>query len=186
MTDSERTVDPQRVFLTGEPGCGKTTVLSRATEMLVLRGVKVGGMMSSDFRKGGTRAGFSIENIMTHEKGVLASVDGGKGPRVGRYTVNIHDLEEVGAAAITRATEDADVILIDELGPMELYSSRFIESVKAALDSRKHILGTLHKRASHPLILQVKSNPRSVIINVTNKDREELPVRIVKRIIGVI
>jgi nucleoside-triphosphatase len=184
MTDVDHALSPQRVFLTGEPGCGKTTVLEKTAELLALRGLKIGGMMSSEIRERGTREGFSVEDLLTHERGILANVGRSKGPRVGKYSVNICDLERVGAGAIQRAIEEADVVLIDELGPMELHSSRFIESVEAALRSRKHVLGTIHKRASHPFVVDVKSNPAYTLVEVTFANREELPVRIAERIIS--
>jgi nucleoside-triphosphatase len=172
------------MFLTGEPGCGKTTVVKRTADLLALRGLKIGGMMSSENRETGTRVGFSIEDLITHERGILANVRGSEGPRVGKYSVNMRDLERIGAGAIQRAIVEAEVILIDELGPMELHSSRFIESVKAALHAQKHLLGTIHKRASHPLVVEVRSNPAYALVEVTVENREELPAQIAERIIG--
>ena len=172
------------MFLTGEPGCGKTTVVKRAADLLALRGLKIGGMMSSEKREGAIRVGFSVEDLITHEQGTLADVRRSEGPRVGKYSVNLGDLERIGAGAIQRAIEEADVIVIDELGPMELHSNRFIDSVKAALRAQKHILGTIHKRASHSFVLEVKSNPTCALVEVTAENRRELPTQITERIIG--
>jgi len=169
---------PQRIFLTGEPGTGKTTVVKKTAELLATRGFKIGGVTSKEIRKGGSRAGFSIEDFITHKDGVLADVRSSNGPHVGKYTVNIRDLDEIGAGAIQRAIESANVILIDELGPMELHSHRFIESVEAALSSQKHVLGTIHKRTNHPLAIAVKANPEYTILEVTLENRGELPVQI--------
>jgi nucleoside-triphosphatase len=171
---------PQRIFLTGEPGSGKTTVAKRAAELLEVRGFKVGGMVSKEIRESGSRKGFGIEDFTTHEEGLLADVGSSNGPHVGRYTVNIHDLNELGVRAILKAVEAADVILVDELGPMELHSPRFIESVETALSSRKHVLGTIHKRTNHPLVMAVKS--RYTVLEVTLANRGELPTQIVNRI----
>jgi nucleoside-triphosphatase len=151
---------------------------------LALLGLKVGGMLSGEVREGEMRVGFNVQDIMTNERGVLADVRGSTGPRVGRYTVNIRDLEKIGAGAIQRAIADADVVIVDELGPMELHSPRFIESVRMALSSQKHVLGTIHKRANHPFIIEVKSNPRLAILEVTVESRGDLPSMIVERIIG--
>jgi len=139
-------------------------------------------MATQEIREKGARKGFSIENLATHEEGVLARIGSVGGPRIGRYTVNLHDLDEVGAAAILRAIEDADVILVDELGPMELHSNRFIQSVEAALNSKKHLVATIHKRTNHSLVMAVKSNPTYTILDVTAQNREELPTQIVGRI----
>lgn len=184
MTDLSHILAPQRVFLTGDPGCGKTTVLKRTADLLALRGLKIGGMMSGENREKGSRVGFSVVDLITGEKGILADMGQSNGPRVGKYRVNIRDLERIGSGAIQRAIEEADVILIDELGPMELHSSRFIESVKAALRAPKHIVGTIHKRASHTLILEVKSSPTVAILEVTSNNREQLPTLIAERIIS--
>ena len=175
---------PQRIFLTGEPSSGKTTVVRKTAELLAARGFKVGGMTSKEIRKGGTREGFRIEDFITHEEGVLAEVGLSNGPHVGKYTVNIRDLDEIGAGAIQRAVESAHVILIDELGPMELHSHRFIESVETALSSQKHVLGTIHKRTNHPLVMALKANPEYTILEVTLGNRGELPVQILGRITG--
>jgi len=184
MTGFGQSVEPRRIFLTGERGCGKTTVVRRTVDKLALLGLKVGGMLSGEVREGDMRVGFSVQDIITNERGVLADVGRSHGPRVGKYTVNLHDLERIGAGAIQRAIRTADVVIVDELGPMELHSPRFIESVRLALSTQKHVLGTIHKRANHPFIVEVKSNPQFAILEVTAQSRGNLPSTIVESIIG--
>ena len=183
MSDSIHAPSFQHIFLTGEPGSGKTAVVRRVAELLTAREYKVGGMMSNEIRGRETRSGFRIEDFMTHEQGILAEAGPRDGPHVGKYTVNMHDLEAIGCGAIRRAIEVADIILVDELGPMELNSSRFIESVETALSSRKHVLGTIHQRTKHPFVMSVKSNPQNTILKVTVDNRQELPHQILEKII---
>ncbi len=126
-------MSPGRVFLTGNPRCGKSTVIRKICDILVGKGIRPGGMISEEIRKGGARVGFSLEDIMTHETGVLAHVDEENGPRVGKYCVNVQDLQHLGVDAIRRAVAEADVVIVDELGPMELHSIAFILAVERAL-----------------------------------------------------
>jgi len=177
-------MDPQRLFLTGEPGSGKTTAVRKTAELLILRGVGVGGMLSGEIREGGRRVGFSLEDLITHEKGTLARVGLQEGPRVGKYRVNLHDIERVGAMAIERAVRDSEVVVADELGPMELFSTPFIQAVERGLASQKHFLGTIHKRASHPLTSSIRSNSRYIILEITPENRERMPTNIAQRIIS--
>ena len=152
---------------------------------MTLRGSKVGGMTTSEIRENGARVGFAIENLLTHKHGMLASLgQGDGGPRVGKYYVNLTDLEEIGVGAIQSAIDTAEVIILDELGPMELHSHRFVEAVKRALTSPKHLLATIHKRAQHPLILQIRSNPAFVILEVTTRNRDDLSVDLVNRLVA--
>ena len=55
----------------------------------------------------------------------LAQVDQRDGPQSGRYLVSLNDLANVGVSAIDAAVENADVVVIDEVGPMEFFSNRF-------------------------------------------------------------
>ncbi len=169
---------PLRIFLTGEPGCGKTTVIRKIHESLQKRGIKVGGMISGEIRREGIRKGFSLEYLITHETGTLAHENLDAGPRVGKYRVNLSDIQAIGVAAIRRAITQADVVIIDELGPMELHSAAFVEAVQIAAASKKHIIGTIHKRASHDLITSIRNNPENQIIEVSIQNREQLPRQI--------
>ena len=173
-----------RVFLTGDPGYGKTTAIRMISEILAGKGIRAGGMISGEIRESGIRMGFRLEDLMTHEHGVLAHVNQKDGPRVGRYRVNLPDIQRVGVAAIRRAIEDAFVIIVDELGPMELHSMPFILAVEMALASPRHFVGTIHKRASHFLVTAIKSNPAYEIIEVTPQNREEMPTKIAERLSG--
>jgi nucleoside-triphosphatase len=172
-------MNPQRIFLTGEPGCGKTTVVLRICESLRDLGKKPGGVISSEIRQRGVRTGFKVEDLITQEIGTLAQVGERAGPHVGKYTVNLQDIERVGVSAIKRALEEADVVIVDEIGPMELHSKPFILVVENALASSKHLVATIHKRASHPLVTAIKSNPAYKVIEVTPENREQLPRSIV-------
>ena len=169
---------PLRIFLTGEPGCGKTTVIKKISATLADRGMKIGGIISGEVRQGAVRVGFNLEDLLTHETGILAYINLNDGPRVGKYRVNLSDIERVGATAIRRAVQEADVVIADELGPMELHSTPFIEAVEMALRSQKHLIATIHKRALHPLVTAIKSNPKYQVLEITLSNRDQMPKNI--------
>ena len=175
-------MDDHRIFLTGEPGCGKTTVVRRVCELLESRGRTVGGMISGELRENGVRVGFSLEDLLTRQKGVLAHVNQGEGPRVGKYRVNLSDLQHIGVAAIERALIEADIVAVDEIGPMELHSEPFSLAVQAALETSKPLVCTIHKRASHPLVSSIKSKFSRDISEVTPSNRDGLPHTISERL----
>jgi nucleoside-triphosphatase len=131
---------PKRVLLlTGNPGVGKTTVLMKTVNALKERGIRVGGMISREVREGGTRTGFKILDLTSSRRGWLAHINQKSGPQVSKYRVNIEDLNAIGAQAVTEAVEKCEVVAIDEVGPVELFSERFKEAVRKALESHKPV-----------------------------------------------
>ena len=144
----------------------------------------MGGMISSEIRVEGKRIGFQLEDVSSHEVGVLAKTNQRMpgAPMVGRYSVNLADIERVGVAAIKRATMNADVVVVDEIGPMELKSPEFVLAVEEALGSRKSFLGTLHKRSTHPLIHTIRRTPNYELIEVTVANRNVLALEVISRL----
>jgi len=174
------------LLVTGLPGVGKTTVLQSVTDELSVRGFKVGGMMTREVRREGTRIGFEIEDLGTRRKGWLAHVNQPHGPQVGKYRVNLRDLEEVGAKAILDAITQADIIIIDEIGPMEMFSASFKDSVAKAINGQKTVLGTIHYRATGPFITAIKERKDVEIIEVTLRNRNELPEAIGEEVMRMV
>lgn len=178
----------RHIFLTGPPGIGKTTVIMRTVSLLRQNGISVGGMITNEIREGRSRVGFEIIDIFNNKKGILAHVKYRTGPRVGKYRVNISDLEKVGVNAIMHAIEKCDVIVIDEVGKMELFSPKFVKAVEEALASNKIVLGTVHMRASHPLARRIRQGLVSnvVVIQVTYQNRDILPEQLYKEVISYV
>src|SRR5665647_549633 len=117
------------LILTGAPGVGKTTVLTKTVDGLKMKGVRVGGMITREVRENNVRVGFEILDLTNNKHGWLAHINGQGSPQVGKYHVNLNDLENIGAAAIAQAIEKCEVIAIDEIGPMELFSQKFKQAV---------------------------------------------------------
>lgn len=171
------------IFITGPPRTGKTTVLLRAAEKLRAKGYKLGGMTSQEIRERGIRVGFEIHDYASDRKGWLAHTCQSVGPRIGKYRVNLDSFNSIGPTSILKALKDADIVLIDEIGPMELFSKAFKEAVQEAISSSKPVLGTIHYRAQHRLVKQIKSRNDTDMIEVTQENRDQLPALIVDKII---
>ncbi len=155
------------VFVTGRPGVGKTTLIERVLATLE---VDAGGFYTREIREGGERVGFSIAGLHG-ESGVLARVGLESPFRVGRYGVNREDLERVGVRAIERAIESSPLIVMDEIGRMELCSDTFQAAVIRALDSPTPVLGTLQKR-SNRFLDSVRARNDVEVVAVTPANRE--------------
>lgn len=179
----ENLLKKRLLLVTGTPGTGKTTVLSKVIEALKAKGYSVGGMISHEVRTCGTRIGFEILDLSNGRTGWLAHVDQKRGPQVGRYRVNLEDLNNIGADAIVKAVEDFDVIAIDEIGPMELHSEKFKMAVKRAAESGKFVISTIHWKARDKMITEVKTRKDAEIYRVTFENRGNLHKKIVKKAI---
>jgi len=161
-------------FVTGRPGIGKTSVLLRAVEGLKSKSYKVGGMLSREVREKGVRIGFEIIDFHSGRRGWLAHVNQPVGPKVGKYRVNLNDLEIIGAGSIRDAAKNAQIVIVDEIGPMELSSQAFRDAVVEAMNSSKPLLGTIHFRARDPLVNLIKNRDDAEIIEVTHENRAHL------------
>ncbi len=155
-------------------------------EALRAQGVSVGGMISREAREGNVRVGFEIIDLTNDEHGWLAHVDQKVGPKVGKYHVNIEDLENVGVRAIVEAAEKCDVVAIDEIGPMELYSEKFKEAVNLALLSGKLVLAVMHAKAKDALICEAKQREDAEIFSINIANREALPEKLKKQVQAVL
>ena len=156
-----------KFFLTGRPGCGKSTVLMRIIDILKKKGLKVGGFITPEIRKDGKRLGFKVVNIHSGEEGILASVDQKEGPRVGKYHVNLEDFERVALKALDFALNNCDVICVDELGKMELFSEKFKKKIEKILRSPKPAIIVLHRN----LIENYGKYGKVIWITVENRDK---------------
>ena len=177
----------KRVFLlTGVPGVGKTTVLIKAVDSLKSKGIAVGGMVSREVRAGNVRVGFEIVDLTSNKHGWLSHINQKSGPQVGKYHVNVQDLESVGVQAIVDAIEKYSVVVIDEIGPMELFSQKFRQSVKKALESRKLVLAIIHGKSRDSLIKIAAERNDAEILEVTLSNRESMPEKLTKQVVAVL
>jgi nucleoside-triphosphatase len=156
-------------LLTGSPGTGKTTVIRQAITGLE---IKAGGFYTEEIRSGGVRQGFRIITL-DGQDAVLAHVDNPGRCRVSKYGVDTTSLDNVGVAAIERAIRDSDLIVIDEIGKMELFSPGFKEAVLKAIDSGKKLLGTI-MLSPHPFADDVKRRAEVKVVEVTRNNHEPI------------
>ncbi len=165
------------LLLTGRPGIGKTTVIRAVVSQW---GAQAGGFYTEEVRERGRRTGFRLITL-DGQRGTLASVDTPGPYRVGRYGVNLQELEQIGVAALRRAVDQWNVslIVIDEIGKMELFSRAFRDAVQAALVSSKPILATI-MAASHPWADAIKARSDVLLVEVTQENRQRLPEQIVR------
>jgi len=166
-----------RILLTGAPGVGKTTVIREVAHLL---GVAAAGFYTEETRQGGKRTGFDI-----------VTLDGGRAPlsraggksryRVGRYGVDVEALDSVGVAAIEDALASDKVIIIDEIGKMELFSDRFREAVMRAFDSPNSVVAVIMLKRN-PFADSIKERLDATTIEVTMSNRDSLPKRIMEEL----
>jgi nucleoside-triphosphatase len=163
------------ILLTGAPGSGKTTLLRRVVAQL---DCLVGGFYTQEVRAQGVRQGFEIVTL-DGRRGLLAHVDIGGLPRVGKYGVNLSELHRLAVPSIQEAVAARAIVVVDEIGPMEILSERFRESVLEALGSESRVLGTIVQRRQS-FADRVKSMPGVIIFHVGAGKQEALQARILE------
>lgn len=159
------------LLLTGRPGVGKTTLLRRVAEAL---GDRAGGFYTEEIRGPRGRSGFRLVTL-DGRSAVFAHVDWiGRAPyRVGRYGVDVAPLERLGVPALRAAAAAAKVVLVDEIGKMELFSEAFRQALEEIADGPPILVATVTS-SSHPWADAFKRRPDATLWTLTPANREAL------------
>lgn len=162
------------ILITGRPGSGKTTLVRRIVEVL---DAPAAGFHTRESRgRDGRRTGFELVTL-EGRTAVLASVGIKRPHRVGRYGVDVAALDRVGVPAVEAAVEAGRLVVIDEIGKMELLSSAFQRAVEHALRRDRLIFGTI-MQARHPFADRLKARPDTMLFELRESNREEVSASI--------
>ncbi len=171
----------KNILITGNPGVGKTTLIRSIISKF---NISAGGFYTAEVRdENGKRWGFKIISLNGQED-VLASVDIISQHRVGKYCVNVEAMESVGVPAVQNALNHNELVVIDEIGRMELTSKRFRDAVAQALDSSKPVLGTIAIKNTH-FAKKAREREDTKIIRLTRANFPEIETH-VERLLGKI
>ena len=164
-----------KTLLTSQPGVGKTTLIKTVIERM--GSVNMAGFYTTEIRFRGSRRGFELQGL-SGERRTLAHVEIDSLHRVGRYGVDTKGFETF-LATMDLLSPDVDLIVIDEIGKMELFSNRFRDLVCEALNSDKQVLATISLKGNE-FIREIKQRSDIRLLEVTHGNRDRLAEGIVE------
>lgn len=167
----------KNIFLTGHPRVGKTTVIKKIIELLSPK-MKLRGFYTEEVRVDGNRIGFKMK-ALNGKEGILGHKDVKSPFTVSNYGVCIEDIESVAVPSLIPEHED-EIVILDEIGRMECFSEKFNKIARFVLDSKNTVIGTI-TISEFPFVDEVRKREDVEIIEVTEKNRDELPGKIAIR-----
>jgi len=159
----------KNILVTGRPGCGKTTLVKKVTGELR---VTARGFFTEEIREGGSRVGFVVKTFGSGE-GILAHIDYRGGHMVGKYGVDVVSFENLVLPELEEAISSGGLIVIDEIGRMELFSRKFQDAVVRALDAENPFLGVIKERGNG-FVNGIKDRADVRLFTLTRENRRTL------------
>jgi len=159
----------QVYLLTGKPRTGKTSLIK---QVIAGMGGRAGGFYTEEIRSQGVRQGFRLVTLDGRST-TPAHIDIHSQYKVSKYGVDIDNLDQVGVSALRKAAQQCDLVVIDEIGKMELFSANFREAVLQTINSGKRVLGTIMLN-SHPWADSIKRQPQVNLIMVTRANHHQV------------
>jgi len=175
ITDFEMKI--KNILITGKPRCGKTTLIKQLVKEL---NIPASGFFTEEIIENGERTGFKIVSLSGKE-GLLAKKEIYSKFKVSKYGVVLDALEEIGIKEVEKGLQSHALIVIDEIGSMELFSKKFKKIALKALDSDCKVLGAITIK-SDPFCDMIKQRKDIKVFFLQRENFDELKKEIKKKV----
>jgi len=157
----------RHILVTGPPRCGKSTLIERVVRQLDRPAT---GFFTRELRTGERRVGFAIE-ALDGKRGILAHQDIRARYQVGKYGVNLADIDRIAVPSLVPSGPEA-LVVVDEIGKMECFSPRFRDTLIRVLNSSHRVLGSIAVKGNR-FIQGIKARDDVLLIGLSEANREE-------------
>ena len=157
----------RHILVTGPPRCGKSTLIERVVRQLDQTAT---GFFTRELRTGKLRVGFAIETL-DGRRGILAHQDLRSRCQVGKYGVNLADIEGIAVPSLIPSGPE-ELIVVDEIGKMECFSRLFRDTLVRVLNSSHRVLGSIAIKGDR-FIQGIKARDDVLLIGLSEANREE-------------
>lgn len=154
-----------KILLTGVNRSGKTTLLTKLLEGIENKR----GMVAVGVLQDGERIGFDLQDD-SGRTAILARTDQPTDTAVGRYFVDTASFDTFIEPLSKYAPNQ--LLYIDEIGQMQLYSEKFQKLVQLYLNAPNDYLGTISSIYEHSFINEVKSRSDILLCVITPENRD--------------
>jgi nucleoside-triphosphatase len=138
-------------IITGEQGEGKTTFLQQVTGILTRYGIAVSGIWAEGSWKNSLRDSFTVVNVTTAEKMLLCNREKEDGDYAFRKFYFKKNALLFGQKVLA-ATNFSQLVIIDEVGGLELKGNGWAVSITELLKTGKPMLWTVRKSLVNKII----------------------------------
>ena len=164
----------EKILITGPPRCGKSTLISKLIEYYNNeKNYTIHGFLTPEIRERGDRIGFDIVDIYSGKISQLARVGDFKTKyKLGKYNVFIEEFDNHIEDNLSLEGKKIDLIVIDEIGRMELFSKKFQNFIKNIFSTKISILATIGLKLSHPLKTYILNLPSVLLLNLNKRNSQ--------------
>ena len=131
---------PKVVLWTGPKGSDKTTGAMALAEKARAAGFSVAGVAAPGLDEGGRRMGFDVVDLHTSARAALARRGRSSPVRTGRYGFLAEGLAMGREALSCPAAMSADLVIVDEFGPLELRGEGWRPAVDALVSEARGLI----------------------------------------------
>lgn len=166
----------KKILITGPPRCGKSTLISKLIKYYTVeKNYNICGFLTPEVRESGNRIGFDIVDIFSGNISQLARVGDFKTKyRVGKYNVFVGQFNKYLENSLDLDERPLDLIVIDEIGKMELFSMKFQNFIRKIFSSNLPVLATIGLKLRHPLKKDLIKRPSVEFLTLNQQNSQKI------------
>ena len=164
----------EKILITGPPRCGKSTLISKLIEYYNnKKDYTIYGFLTPEIRERSNRIGFNIVDIYSGKISQLARVGDFKTKyKLGKYNVFIQEFDKYIEDNLSLEEKTIDLIVIDEIGRMELFSKKFQDFITNIFSLKISVLATIGLKLSHPIKTYLLNLPSVLLLNLNKRNSQ--------------
>ncbi|MFX1489108.1 MAG: nucleoside-triphosphatase [Promethearchaeota archaeon] len=168
-----------KILLTGPPRCGKSTLIMKVINYCKENEITVDGFLTPEVKEGNKRIGFDIERISINERRTLARIGNYRTQyRLGKYHVFIGEFEKIISKLEKLEFKERNIVVVDEIGKMELFSQKFQKLVKILFKLDINIIATIGQSLQHPIKDYLLNLPEVLLITLNRENIQTIQQKI--------
>ncbi|MFX1480077.1 MAG: nucleoside-triphosphatase [Promethearchaeota archaeon] len=168
-----------KILLTGPPRCGKSTLIMKVINYCKENEITVDGFLTPEVKEGTKRIGFDIKRISTNERRMLARIGNYSTQyRLGKYHVFIWEFEKIITKLERLEFKESSIVVVDEIGKMELYSQKFQKLIKFLFKLDANIIATIGQGLKHPIKDYLLNLPEILLFTLNRENLQTVQQKV--------